>query len=334
MLRPPRVDEPAPPFGPSDEDRPGIVIAANRKAGSGTGRLRLARFIECLEERGFHVETRYALDDTFKLAEHERRAGRLHAVVAAGGDGTLNAALNGTSPDTPLAVFALGTENLMARYLQMPCDPHAAAEVVARRRLRRFDCGRAGERLFLLTLSVGFDADVVRRLSEVRTGNIGRLSYLAPIGRSLWNYRFPKLRVFATSAPNGEPARDPPAVCHWCFVQNLPAYAMRLNFTPDAVGDDGQLDYCLFERGALRHLPAYACAVARGRHRGRTDCRIGRAAGLRIESDAADVPVQVDGDPAGTLPIEVSTCPGRALLIVPPKLDSAGSFDAAQAGLP
>ncbi len=334
MLHPPRIVEPAVPRGADEGDRPCIVIAANRNAGSGTGRLRLARFIECLEERGFHTETRYALDDTFKLVEHERRAGRLHAVVAAGGDGTLNAVLNGTSPDTPLAVFALGTENLMARYLQMPRDPHAAAEIVACRRLQRFDSGLVDRRLFLLTLSVGFDADVVRRLNDARTGNIGRLSYLAPIGRSLWNYRFPKLRVFATSAPNSDPARDPPAVCRWCFVQNVPAYAMRLNFTPDAVGDDGQLDYCLFERGALRHLPAYACAVARGRHRARTDCRIGRAAELRIESDAEDVPVQVDGDPAGTLPIEVSTCSGRALLIVPPRFASAGSFDDAQVGTP
>lgn len=302
---------------PDDDERPCVVVAVNRKAGSGRGRESLACLCRALESRGYRTAAIGTLDEALTRIAREQAAQRLHAAIAAGGDGTLNALLNGTPPGTPLAVFALGTENLMARYLRMPRNPAEVADVVAARRTRRFDCGRVGERLFLLTLSVGFDAAVVRRLSEVRTGNIGRLSYLAPIGSMLFAYRFPTLRVTVVP-PNGtsEPGRTP-TVCRWCFVQNLPAYAAGLNFTPDAAGDDGLLDYCLFEHGSRRHLLTYAWHVARGSHLRRDDCRVGRAVALRIESDAADVPVQIDGDPAGTLPVEVATSPGRATLLVP-----------------
>ena len=46
-------------------------------------------------------------------------AGQLRAVVAAGGDGTIRLIAEQTPPGTPLVVLPLGTENLLARYLEL-----------------------------------------------------------------------------------------------------------------------------------------------------------------------------------------------------------------------
>ncbi|MGC4002636.1 MAG: diacylglycerol kinase family protein [Pirellulales bacterium] len=49
--------------------------------------------------------------------ERDLRAGTLRAVVAAGGDGTLNALVNRLPAETPFLMLPLGTENLVAKYL-------------------------------------------------------------------------------------------------------------------------------------------------------------------------------------------------------------------------
>ena len=89
----------------------------------------------------------------------------------------------------------------------------------------------------------------------------------------------------------------------------------------EARGDDGLLDYCLFEQGGRWSMVRHAWNTYRGRHQTKVDTRIGRAARLRIEAVDANgsppVPVQVDGDPAGTLPALVDTLPNHATLIVP-----------------
>ncbi len=299
-----------------------VLIAVNRKAGDGRKAARVEALRAALTTQGCTATVVEHLGEAMARATGEFREGGLHAVVCAGGDGTMNAMLNGTPSGTPLAVFPCGTENLLARHLRLPHDPAEAAAVVAMGRRQTFDVGRVGERLFLLTLSVGFDAAVVHRLHDVRAGNIKHLSYIGPIARVWREYAYPELRVTVEGIDESA-LRPPPSPfsCRWCFVQNLPAYAMRLNFTPQARGDDGLLDYCLFQQGGAWSGVRHLWNVARGAHHRLPDTHVGRTLQLRIDTVdpalAADVPVQVDGDPAGSLPITVETLPGYAALIVP-----------------
>jgi diacylglycerol kinase family enzyme len=209
----------------------------------------------------------------------------------------------------------------------MPRDPAPAAEVIVAGRTIDLDCGKVTRpgfddppRLFLITLGVGFDAEVVRRLAAVRKGNIGHLSYLRPAWRAMREYAFPELRVTTIPAAGGGangPAPEVEYACRWCFLQNIPAYGGRLNFTPLAVGTDGLLDLCLFERAGILRGFRYLWKVIRGKHRALPECTIGQAAAVRVESAAADVPVQIDGDAAGVLPITVEVVRSRARFIVP-----------------
>ena len=85
---------------------------------------------------------------------------------------------------------------------------------------------------------------------------------------------------------------------------------------PQAVGTDGLLDLCTFDRGSLWHGLRYAGGVLLGRHQRMADCHTRRVRRMRITSES-EVPYQLDGDPGGTLPVEVEMLPGYLRVVVP-----------------
>ncbi len=71
-----------------------------------------------------------------------------------------------------------------------------------------------------------------------------------------------------------------------------------------------------FRNGSLWHGLRYLGYIALGRTRSIADFRTTIATRVRIESDEP-VPYQLDGDPGGTLPLEVEMLPGRLTLLEP-----------------
>src|SRR5262245_58597943 len=71
-------------------------------------------------------------------------------LVAAGGDGTLNAvAAEARAQGLPLAVIPLGTFNYFARDLGIPVDPAVAARLLIEGTLRKVPVGQVNGQLFL-----------------------------------------------------------------------------------------------------------------------------------------------------------------------------------------
>ena len=291
-----------------------IVVAANPYSGASDNRRRVEALARELAALGEHPCVVWdARERAAMLADRAAMTG-CRAVVAAGGDGTVAQVINELPPGTPLAAFPAGNENLFASAYGFADDPAALARALAAGRTRTLDLGRASgpgrSRLFALMLSAGLDAEVVRRLMAWRTTGstlrrVRRASYVAPLAASLFTYRHPPVRVVA-----GEAA----ASGAYCVVANAPAYALDLPLAPGARADDGALDWVVFERGGLAALASYSWAVWRGRHLARDDVRMGRATRLTLDA-AAPVPVQADGDPLGTTPVEVDVVPGALTLI-------------------
>jgi YegS/Rv2252/BmrU family lipid kinase len=232
-------------------------------------------------------------------------------VVVAGGDGTVADVIN-ERPPVPLAVMPLGTENLFAREFGATRDEAALAQAIVNGRSRTIDLARAGTRLFSMVLGAGFDAEVVRRLARWRNEASGLkrasyFSYARPILAALARYPFPPIEIDA----DGVRVRGAQLL-----VFNLPQYGMRLPLAPDARGDDGLLDWVVFERPGWSNLLKYFWAARRCRHLRRPDVRHGQARHIRIRSDEA-VPLQIDGDAAGCTPVEVSIVPQALRVIVP-----------------
>jgi diacylglycerol kinase (ATP) len=294
-------------------DRPAVLIAANPRAGMGNRKQLVEHLRRELSARG--LESTIVTDIDVLTAESQRlsQSGLLRAVISAGGDGTFRLVADRTPPGTPLAILPLGTENLLAGYLRLTADASRLAKIVAAGRTVCFDAGRAGGQLFSLMAGCGFDADVVRRLHEVRSGNIHHLSYAKPILDSIRRYEYPELRL--QYAPSESVELSETITARWAFVVNLPRYAGGLNFAPQASGSDGLLDVCTFREGSLWHGLRYLSGVMFGQHEAMEGVVHVQTRRLRIESDRA-VPYQLDGDPGGELPVEITIEPGRLTLLV------------------
>jgi diacylglycerol kinase family enzyme len=93
------------------------------------------------------------------------------AVVAFGGDGTVNEAANGlVGSDTPLTVLPGGSTNVWCRTLGIPNDVVDATEHLLAMAddfsPRRVDLGRVEDRYFVFGSGVGLDASVVEHVDD------------------------------------------------------------------------------------------------------------------------------------------------------------------------
>lgn len=313
-----------------------VLIARNPTAGARDTAPLVDAFCRALTRRGYSAEQYTDIAQLQDQILAAQEAGDLRCIVAAGGDGTVAMLTNHTPADTPIAILPLGTENLLAKYLQVPIGttgPARLAAWIADGACVRMDAGLVNGRIFLVMVSCGFDAEVVRRLHKQRTGHIHHYSYARPILEVMRSYRFPELRIrceYPVAAEAGRavpigvggPASDECSAVDederracWAFAFNLPRYAAGLNFAPGASGTDGLIDVCTFRQGSVLHGLRYLAGVAAGRHQGWPDCRVTRTPRLRIECDEP-VPYQCDGDPGGYLPVEIEALPARVMLVV------------------
>jgi YegS/Rv2252/BmrU family lipid kinase len=291
-----------------------ILVVANPYSGAGPNRRRVDALIEALRAQGVTPRVVWEAGARSAAFADAAATGGCRAVIAAGGDGTVTQVINELPRGVPLAVLPLGNENLLARALGFGRDPTALARAVVDCRTREVDLGRAtaGDRtrLFALMLGVGFDAAVVHRMAAWRATRDGlrrvrRVSYLSPIAAAILRYAHTPVRL-TTDTLTVEGAH--------CVIANVPAYALDMKLTPGASPDDGRLDWLVLARPGLMPLAAYCWAAYRGRHVERPDVHAGQATRLTLTA-ARPTPVQLDGDPWGTTPVEVDVLP-RALRVV------------------
>ena len=294
-----------------------IILFGNPRAGAKSSRAIIEALVHALESREYQIEIVSDPQVLPVVVADRLSEGDLRMVLAAGGDGTVRLAVSLTTAETPILPLPMGTENLLAKYLGIPRDPKQWPEIVEAGRLIRWDAGRVFEgnesRLFLLMLGCGFDADVVRRLDESRSGHIKHLSYVKPILDSLRNYEYPELQIEYRLSESDQWSSQS---AHWAFVFNAPTYAGGLKIVPVADPADGMLDVCAFGGGSLPRALFHLATVLLRKQGGWSNFSHVRSPRFRIKSDQR-VPYQVDGDSGGFLPIELEVVPERVTLVAP-----------------
>jgi diacylglycerol kinase (ATP) len=256
----------------------------------------------CLTERPGHA---------VELARAAVAAG-MEMVVAAGGDGTVNDVIQALAGHhTALGVLPMGTVNVWAREVGIPLALGQAREVLARGVRRRVDLGRAGTRYFLLMAGIGFDAEVARRVERGILKRIGLklLEYPAAVG--LLGVTHQPARIWMRA---GGRRRSVSALM--IIIGNTRLYAGAFTFTKTAVADDGLLDVVIVANGGLLHRAGVLLRAALRRATLGPQVRYQRSDLIRLEANR-HVPVQVDGEVIGALPMTFSVAPGALTVVVP-----------------
>jgi len=297
---------------PATEDHPPFlhaVLIVNPTSGRGQGVKTGSELSEGLRTLGVRTSV-YVTKERGDGLRHLRGLGEsFDLALAVGGDGTLREVLEGlVDRETPVGIVPTGTANVLAEYLGLPRDVHHALEIIVRARRRALDVATVNGRLSFLCVGVGFDGWAVHDLESRRTGAITKWSYARPLLRALALHQPRSIAVTL----DGETTRERFGSV---LISNIGRYAGAIKLDPGSRMDDGALEVYLFPtarraelvtalaRGVIAHLPGGAVSMR-------------RASRIRIEADG-EVPCQVDGDSAGTTPVEVALAPTQYQLIVP-----------------
>lgn len=289
-----------------------VWICESRKAGRGQGRREIALLVEHLRARSIDVHVTQSVAALRERVAEMSGSTQNFAVVAAGGDGTLSLVAQNLPREIPIVPMPMGTENLLARYYGYAC--HAGDVIDSIERNERFviDAGLANGRLFLVMVTAGMDAEVVRCMHLTRRGHITRWSYARPILRAISKYTFPSITAKETSDDGSE---SHVSAC-WMMAFNLPRYGGGLDIEPDARGDDGKLARISLRKGKLWSGLKYLIQIWMGWHLRNSDVNRRRFQ-TAVWTSPTRVPYQIDGDYAGRLPLEISVLAGRVTLLKP-----------------
>jgi diacylglycerol kinase family enzyme len=150
-------------------------------------------------------------DEITKIAAAARKDGA-DAVVAGGGDGTVNAVASAlVDSECALGILPVGTLNHFAKDLRIPLDVDEAAKTIATGEVRKIDAGEVNGKIFVNNSSLGLYPSMVRgRKLEQR---LGRSKWVALFWAALAVLRrYSNFSVRLTSGDGREFRRRTPLV--------------------------------------------------------------------------------------------------------------------------
>ena len=288
-----------------------VRIIANPIAGGGRGRILADALHANLQSRVDFVE----LILTKQAGDNEKEAQRPGAdcVVAVGGDGSVNEVVNGIRGTTAaLGILPAGTANVVAAELKIPSDPMVVANLIADTQHRIMDAGIHNNRRFLLGAGAGLDAAIVKHVSERRGKRSGLTKWVFPSIKTSLSYTFPRMRVEIDGQTVSEEGQ-------YVIIGICRYSAGVFPATPLAKIEDGLFDVCVFTKLNPLKLATIAVTAPFGRHIRRRDVVHLTGQHVRLTpAEDGEVPLQIDGDPAGLLPAEF-TIEHQAVRVIAPK---------------
>lgn len=292
-----------------------IAMLINPASGGGKGAKIAPIAARRLRERGLEVTelTGGSAAESLKLAAAAVREGA-DALVACGGDGTLNLALQAVADtDIPLGIIPVGTGNDNARFLGIPLkDPAAAADVVADGRSRELDCGHievsdGTTKYFLGVMSVGFDSQVTERANEM-TWPQGQARYIVAMLAELSVFKPVPFKINIDGANADQTAM-------LVAIGNGAYYGGGMKVCPGAVQDDGLLEMTVLSAvGKFKFVRSFP-SVFKGTHVEEPHVIVHRFSSATI--DAPNQVAYADGERVGPVPAKVDVRKGAISVYVP-----------------
>jgi YegS/Rv2252/BmrU family lipid kinase len=230
-------------------------------------------------------------------------------VVAAGGDGTVNDVVNGIAGTTAtLGVLPIGTMNVYATELGLPANNlRACWELILEGHTRTVDLPKANGHYFVQLAGIGFDAQIVEETSWDFKKTLGPLSYV--ISATQIAARKPPLLKIEHDHGTTEGS--------FILIGNGRHYGGPFSIFKDAKIDDGLLDMLVFKNLGYLDIVRYLHGIIFGTHTRLKDVTYFQTHKASVTSDER-VPVEVDGEVIGQLPMKFRFS-SRKLRVIAPK---------------
>ena len=212
-------------------------------------------------------------------------------VIAAGGDGTLNAVVSGLAgSSTAIGVMPAGTMNVFARELGIPSNSlDKALEVIDKGLIREIDLFSANDAPFLQMAGVGFDAMVIEETKWETKKLLGPLAYLLAAVKVLGE-KPPTMEVITSDG------RREQGVAVLCGNGSL--YGGQFKLFRNASNLDSKLDVIVFKESGYRFVIDALHGIAQGGIDLAASTIYFQTEALTVKSDRP-VPVEIDGELLG-----------------------------------
>lgn len=284
------------------------VIIGNPNSGRAGSKGYLERCAKILRSGGLCVEVLNT-----ERPDHATELAALagdRLVVAAGGDGTINEVINGLSEGATLGILPLGTANVLARELGLPLDVGRACERILRGERKRVDLGvatnREGfERRFACMAGIGFDAKVVRAVTPRMKRYLRGLAFPLAAFKVLFTEE-----LFPVEVIHGDGAH----AARFVIVANAHHYGGDYRVSGPDLLTSGELEAILVGRASILLRPDIFGRIM-ARKPLDSSMESFRAKEMRARAPGAEVPVQIDGEVWGSLPMSFRVEP-RALEVI------------------
>ena len=289
-----------------------LMVIHNPHASGGGYRRDLPLILDALRGLGYEVEERETEAVGHATALSREAIGEGFDVVCAiGGDGTVNEVLNGlVGSDVPLAIIPTGTVNVLAMELGIPLDPPDAVRLLDAGNITSIDLGLANDRYFGLMAGVGMDAAVVASPHPTMKRAFKEAAFALQGVAHVIGSNDPRLRVVT---------EERTVEGYFVVFGNSPNYAGAFGITPLADMRDGLLDVCVLKDKSFFSTATFWSAALLSAHMKHPKVEYFRTEHAMVTclDESREVPVQVDGEAAGRLPLSCGIVP-RALLVVVP----------------
>lgn len=237
------------------------------------------------------------------------------AIVAAGGDGTINEVLNGLlsatadGPTIPFGILPLGTANDFNLMAGLPDTVADAALVIAQGKTRQIDAGQVNDRFFINNSGLAMEPMVT--LENIRMKRLsGEIRYVVALLKVI-----AKMKAWQMQVEWDDGGYDGPV--YLLSVCNSPRTG-GFQMAPGAKIDDGLFDVVLAPEVPRRTLLLLLLRLMQGTHVNHEVVTFIRTANLSVSSRPG-TPAHTDGEvfTESIERIEYKILPGKVTLLSP-----------------
>ncbi|MBI2150089.1 MAG: diacylglycerol kinase family lipid kinase [Acidobacteria bacterium] len=300
------------------------VAIFNPKSGSGKAAQTWAKVSAHLRGQVEALETK-APGHAIELAANAIKGGAT-TIIAVGGDGTINEVVNGffenehlISGDAALGIIPYGTGSDFSRILNLPADPKKMAAVIENGERRMIDLlqvcytrmdGAPALRYSINITSFGMGGRVAARVSQSPKRFGAKIAYmLATLQTAL---SFPGNNVTLRLGHSKTIAARITNVA----VGNGQYHGAGMWMCPGASIEDGLLDVTVIQHLSPFELVKSLPLFYNGGIYGHRKVESYRVKHVKAESEEPAF-IEVDGEPLGRLPVEISILPRTLRILVP-----------------
>lgn len=141
----------------------------------------------------FRASKGHDIDDFIKATPPDT-----HGIIVAGGDGTLNRAVNvmlKNNINVPLGIIPAGTSNDFATHLKLPNDFVECAKIILKDNVEDVDIGKVNDKYFVNVLAAGLFASTSYKTDKRLKESFGQLSYFMTAAAQTFQYKPLRLKI-------------------------------------------------------------------------------------------------------------------------------------------